>query len=195
MKQFLFLIALLSFSCSKNSSSLPPAPVTSLKLTVIDKATGLPVSSAATIQLYASEADFKALSNAAIATTDGTGTAVFTNLKSQVYYWDASWYCKSSMFESNRTSAAIPPGITTALTIAVSAVGTLKFVNNSIYPFKIDVNGITLIPVQDGGSTKAIYMGTGAYNIKVSQISGGTVQKTYIGTLTCGGTLVTTFPY
>lgn len=75
--------------------------------------------------------------------------------------------------------------------------GTLVFENLSSNPYRVYVNDQIVLHSQDGNSIKSVQFDCGVCDIKVLQLSGYVVyptEKTFIGTLQCGGQLKTTFP-
>ena len=190
----LMVIFILFSKCSKKSS-IPPLPPTELELTIVDDPSGVPANGA-TVKLFLSQDDWKNKTNVlSTQTADASGSVTFSNLSSRVYYWYAEWMnCRNNTYEFTHTASAIPEFVKTQINCTVEATGTLKFVNNSSSSFRVDVNGVTFYPSMPGGATYSQVIGIGNYDIHVVEIGGSGRDQAYTGTLTCGLTLVTTFP-
>lgn len=198
MKRLIFpslICTVILFSCSKSNTPAPPAPLdTKLEINVTDLSTGF-ATAGATVSLYGSLADWQSNSNVlATQTTDGAGSTKFGGLVSKKYYYYISQGCRSNLFEANAVNTPIPAGTLTTLFAGISSTGTLRFVNNFPNPVRVDVNGITLLPSLAANSTYDIKMKTGAYNIRIVRLSGGSYDQTFSGALTCGNILAATFP-
>ncbi len=205
MKKLLF-IALTSavvtfYGCSKSGDSSPQTVTpTTLKITVTNSV-GSKVSGAS-VKLYATAADYTAAQTGgtdkpiATSTTDATGSAVFT-ADALIYYFFVQNGC-----ENNGNAVAVTNGIIShtenVVSTVLSGTGTLKFINNSTNPYDIYVNGTVKITNMAGGTSQNLTLApTGNYTIRVLQKSGYAVtptDKTFTGTITCGGILTTTFP-
>lgn len=75
--------------------------------------------------------------------------------------------------------------------------GTLIFKNTSLNPYQVFVNGKSVIGMQPGQTTQSLPYNAGAVSIKVLQLEGYILyptEKTFLGTLKVGGSLMTTFP-
>jgi len=192
----LLIAAITLFSCSKSSNNITPAPPpdTKLDINVTDLSTGF-ATAGATVSLYGSLADWQAGANVLdTKTTDATGSARFGGLVSKKYYYYISQGCRNNLFEANSVNTPIPAGELTSLFATISSTGTLRFVNNFSSPVRVDVNGITLLPSLAANTTYDIKMKTGAYNIRIVRLSGGSYDQTFSGALTCGNILAVTFP-
>lgn len=168
-------------------------PETSLEITVSDEL-GNKVSGAS-VTLFLSESDWENGTNQSKPTqlTDVNGKVKFTPLISTQYYWAAGKDCKNNYNGSNTISGNLTPNTNTQVSTIITSTGTLKFVNISSFAYSIFLNG-TLSANIPPTSTKILPMRPiGGYVIRVEQIGGSTI-KTYTGNLTCGSTLVTTFP-
>jgi hypothetical protein len=191
----LVVATLILFSnCSKKNSSPPPDTV--LKMTVTDNL-GNPVSGA-TVTLYLSQSSFLNQTNAITSNTTGTnGIAIFSGLSPVVYYWRVIKGCQTN-FNGAITSSALTANITNNTIVVLQSVGNLKMVNNSSNPYKIYINGVLTVASFPGNSNQTFTDAPiGAYTIRVVQLSGFAVSptdETFTGNLTCGLTLVTTFP-
>lgn len=80
---------------------------------------------------------------------------------------------------------------------SIDQAGALVFKNVSSNLYRVYVNGSQVVELPGGLSYKLAYKPTGAYSIRVLQLNGYIVSptdQTFTGTLTCGGSLTTTFP-
>ena len=188
-------VSLLIFSCKKSGGDAPPD--TTLTISVADDL-GNKISGAS-VTLYSNIDDWALGQNevAPIKTTDSKGEVIFTGLSPIKYYWGITSGCKSNINGSNTTASPISRNINNTVGAIVKSTGIIKFVNNSSNPYRIYVNGAIQIESMEGKSTKSFYYTEGSYNIRVLQLSGYAISptdKTYTGNVTCGGTLIASFP-
>jgi len=189
-------------SCSKKSNP-KPLPPTSLELSIKDNV-GNPISGA-TVELFSSENDLVDAAKNGVSTnvlstgySSSDGTVTFTNLSAIKYYFYAFHDCENNINGGVVTNNALIANTKNNFTCVLSGTGTLKFVNTSSNPYEIYVNGAVFYSSLSGGQTLIHQFATsGSYSIRVLQLSGYIVSptdKTYTGTLNCGGALTTTFP-
>ncbi len=151
------------------------------------------------IKLYASEADWKNESNQ-IGTTqisDSKGKVKFNDLSNLKYYWSAEKGCQNNVNGVVTTAVALIANVDYTIPVNLSGTGTLKFVNTSGYPYRIFINGTDSFEMI-GETTQYDYNKPAVtYALSVLQLRGYAVSPTDLtcsGTLTCGATLITTFP-
>lgn len=190
----LFAVTILT-NCSKKDSSPPPAD-TKLQLTILDNL-GNPVS-AASVRLYGSESDFgNDINYVGLGTTNATGVIVFSQLSAKKYYWYAEKGCTNNMLGSVYTLNPIAANNTTTISCVLAGTGKLRFVNTSSNPYRVYINGQVFTEML-GNTTRTVeYAAVASYTLRVLQLSGYAItptDQTYTGNVTCGGTLVTTFP-
>ncbi|RYZ85226.1 MAG: hypothetical protein EOP04_16425 [Proteobacteria bacterium] len=194
-------LAASTLSCSKKAESspdpqVPSPPQTALKITFKD-GNGVAVSGA-TVYLFSAESDWLAEANVrASATTDASGIVTFTGLSAVKYWWSGRKDCRNTRNSYSYTNSAIPSGQTSAVSTVMQSTGTLRFVNISSNPYRVFVNGVAVGDLQGWTNTSLSDELTGSYTIRVLQLSGFVLtptDRTYTGSLTCGGTLTTTFP-
>ena len=170
---------------------------TSLEISVKDNL-GNPVSGA-TVKLYSTESDwisetFQVLTTQ---TTNSSGVVIFKPLAASKYFWKISKGCQSNIYTTYTSTSALTSNINNLVTSILGSTGTLTIINNSTYPYDIYLNGTLQFVNMAGGSRKDLLVPTGNYTIRVLQKSGYVLtptDKTYTGSLVCGGTLSTTFP-
>jgi hypothetical protein len=181
-------------SCKKSGTTSPPT--TSLQITVTDNL-GNTVQGAL-VALYSSESDFNNdVNRVNLQTTDSKGIVTFSNLQAIKYYWFAQNGCRNNIFGSVMTTNPITANIKNTVTTILQSTGVLKFVNTSTNPYHVYVNNQLYTDLAGGATKSTEFALAGSYTIRVVQISGYIVSptdKTYTGTLSCGGTLTTTFP-
>lgn len=182
-------------NCSK-SDYKPQNPSTALKISVSDDLGNKQPGT--TVALYATQDDMKIDNNRiATKTTDTNGDVTFSELKTIKYYWFAQKGCKNNVFGSATTTNTLTGNITNTVSTVLEGTGELKFFNSSTNPYKIYING-QLYTEMNGGTQKTVdFAKTGNYTIRVVQVRGYVItptDKTYIGNLVCGGTLITNFP-
>ena len=191
-----FASALLFTQCKKEEVAPPPPPQTSLKITATDL-TGKNVPGA-TVLVYNSQSNFLLESNAvATATTDVNGQATIPNLSSARYWFLIKIGCSNNVNSNTSTASAIALHQTSQIATTLNSTGTLRYTNNSQHPYRIYVNGVVVGDLLGGRTLENKYMLIGTYTIRVLQLSGHLITPTditYSGTLSCGGTLITTFP-
>ena len=194
-----FAISLFISSCSKSSSSSgdPQTNPTILTITVEDSIGN--VIPGAAVNVYADSSDYANQSNViTTGTSDATGAVSFPNLAPIAYYFSVTDGCMNNHNKGIRLTSAETPYINTKVNVVIAGTGTLKYVNNSSNPYTVYVNGYA--PFIVNGNTTASsssYVPTGTYSIRVVQNSGYLItptDETFTGTLSCGGTLTTTFP-
>lgn len=202
MKKSIILLMVVAISitfpfCSKEKNPAPPAAAeTTLKINVVSS-NGTPVSNAS-VALYSTSSDWDNQVNAVgVKTSDGSGVVIFTGLSSLKYYFFAQQDCFNNGYNSISTAGPIQLNNTTTATATIGQSGSLIFKNTSVNPYKIFINGTSYFDVQ-GNSVKTVkYKPSGPYILRVLQLSGYVLtptDRTYNGTLLCGGTLTTTFP-
>jgi hypothetical protein len=194
-KNILILIAIIGLailsSCKKE-----PTP-TSLELTFKD-VLGNSVSGAS-VKLYSSQTDWNNGSNQVGTTqfSDATGKVNFNDLSNIKYYWFAEKDCINNVNGSVTTTSALTANLNNTLNVILSSTGTLKFINTSSNPYRIYINGTVAFDMNGGTTQYKYYMPIGSYSLRVLQISGYVIyptDMTYTGTLSCGFTLIATFP-
>lgn len=190
----LFVATILNSCSKKDSTSLPD---TKLIVKVKNAETGY-YEASATVKLYISSTDLDNGTNAvATQTADLNGQATFSGLQSRKYYWRAQSGCRSNYFDEDATAYDIPANTTSSVEGNIRGIGKLQFTNASNEPYKVEVNGITIMASQAGGTTFSINaISSVFYTVKVYEINYILNQtvKTYTGTLPCGITLLTTYP-
>lgn len=200
-KSIIFFMAIalaITFSACSKAKNPPPPPVAETILNVnVVSSNGTPVSNAS-VTLYASSADWDNQVNAlSVKTTDAAGTVSFTGLSDIKYYFFAKQDCFNNGYNSVSTAGPIQLNVTTTAIATIDQAGSLIFKNTSVNPYKIYINGTSYFDVL-GNSVKTVkYKPAGPYTLRVLQLSGYVLtptDRTYNGTLLCGGTLTTTFP-
>lgn len=180
-------------SCKKVETPTP----TSLELTLKDNL-GNSVSGAS-VKLYSSQTDWNNGTNQVGTTqfSDASGKVKFNDLSNIKYYWFAEKDCQNNVNGAATTISALTANINNTVNVILSSTGTLKFVSTSSNPYRIFINGTAAFDMNGGTTQYDYYMPTGAYSLRVLQLSGYAISPTdltYNGTLTCGSTLTTTFP-
>jgi hypothetical protein len=194
---FLSGCALLLNSCSKKDVPPPPPPSsTDLKIVVSDPG-GARVANAG-VWLYNTQSDWTYSTNPIKhLTTDANGEVLFTKLSPVRYWYSVKIGCMNNNNTAHAVSTSLPSGKTTTAATILQQTGTLRFVNRSSNPYRIYINGVQVID-QNGGSTLDLQLEPAEpKTIRVLQLSGYAVsptEKTYTGTLSCGGLLTTTYP-
>jgi hypothetical protein len=199
MKKRYLSFALLVFILSCSKTGIQP---TSLQITVRDN-TGN-IASGASVYLFASNTDLNnyvesgnSSSSLGVQTTDLSGNVTFTNLTGTQYYFYATSGCENNVNGTTGISTLIP-NTKNLINCSIESTGTLKLVSTSSNPYEVYVNGVIAISSMAGGTTQyVIDVPTGSYSIQVIQLSGYLVtptNETFTGNVTCGSTLVTTFP-
>jgi hypothetical protein len=194
-KSIFFLLAIIGLAIPGSCKKDQPDP-TSLEINVIDELGN--IVSGASVELYSSENDWNNATNQIGKTliSDALGIVTFDNVSNIKYYWYAEKDCKNNV-NGAITSAALTANMKTKVNVVITSTGTFMFVNASVNPYRIYINGISTLDMNGGTSQYMYYMPIGAYVIRVLQLSGysgSPTDKTYTGTLNCGSTLVTTFP-
>ena len=170
---------------------------TALQITVKDNLGNAVVG--ASVKLYSSVTDYNNGTNQLLTTqiSNASGVVTFSPLSAIKYYWLASSSCQNNVFGSNTTTSPLTTNITTTVTTIIAGTGTLTFSNISSNPYDVYINGVLQITNMAGGTTQSYTAAIGSYSIRILQKSGYLISptdKTYTGTLACGGTLTTTFP-
>jgi PKD repeat protein len=170
---------------------------TSLQISIKDNL-GNAVSGA-TVKLYSSLTDWTNETNQVLTTqtSNTNGVVTFSPLSPAIYYWKIMSGCQTNLFGSNTSTTALTANINNTVTSVLGGTGTLTLNNNSTNPYDIYVNGILQITNMSGGSTRNFAAPVGNYTIRVIQKSGfilSPTDKTYTGSLICGGTLTVAFP-
>lgn len=195
-KSILILMVIISLAIPSSCKKDEPTP-TSLELTLKDELGN--VVSGAAVKLYASQTDWTNGTNqvGATQTSDASGKVTFSSLSNIKYYWLVEKDCKNNVNGGVTSASALTANVINPFNIILSSTGTLKFVNTSSNPYHIYINGVAITDLNGGTTLFDYYMPIGAYSLRVLQISGYVLtptDKTYTVTLTCGGTLTTTFP-
>ncbi|TAF99167.1 MAG: hypothetical protein EAZ44_10575 [Cytophagia bacterium] len=197
----LSIVTILFFSsCGKKDDATPSSTPqeTALQMTLTDDLGNL--VSGASVKLYSSQNDLTSGTNqvGTTQTSASDGKVKFTGLSNIRYYWLAQKTCQDNVNGAVTTTNAIPLNQTTAINVVLTRTGTLTFVSNSSNPYAVYVNNQLVISSMAGNTTRTItFAPIGSYTIRVEQLSGFAISptiRTYNGTLTCGGTLTTTFP-
>lgn len=188
----IIIASVLLTNCSKDKTSDTSLSII-IKESVTDRVAG------ATVKLYTSEDAMNTQSSAvATAVTDANGVAKFTNLSNNIYYyWSAQLSCKNNTFLQKVTPELLAKDKNNIVDGYIQGIGSLTFTNTSANPYQVFVNGASVISSQAGGSTKTISYPAGSCTVRVLQLSGYVLYPTdqsYAGTLSCGGSLTTTFP-
>ena len=192
----LLLASMLTLSSCQKDEDAQPLP-TSLEITLKDNL-GNNVSGAA-VKLYSSESDWINGTNQVGVTqfSDGSGKVKFTNLSNIKYYWFVEKDCQNNVNGSITSTSALTANINNLANVILTSTGTLRFVSNSSNPYRIFINGTAAFDMNGNTIETRSYMPTGSYSVRVLQLSGyifTPTDQTYTGTLSCGGTLTTTFP-
>lgn len=166
---------------------------TILEALVVD-ASVQPISGAS-VKLYASESDWNNEQNVkATMTTNAQGRVKFEGLSAARYWVAAAEGCR---WGGANTTNAIAAGKTTTINTTLVGRGKMVFNNTSSNKYNVYVDG-TFQAAMNGNSTFTILHAiTGAKTVRVVQQEGYLVyptDKTYTGTLSCGGTLTASFP-
>lgn len=186
---FATTVILLSFTGCKKDDTISP---TTLEIRLIDEQ-GIYVTGA-TVKLYKSLADLQNQENqlGTTQTSDTNGKVTFSNLDAVTYYWLAAKKCQNNM-NGIHTTQALEPNKTRVVTTTLTGTGTLELTNQSQDQYEVYINGYLLLTADAGYLYNYIYVPADSYYIEVLQV-GGSVYKTYEGTITCGSTLKITFP-
>lgn len=195
-KSILILMVIITLAIPSSCKKDEPTP-TSLELTLKDELGN--IVSGAAVKLYSSQTDWNNGSNqvGTTQTSNAAGVVTFTNVSNIKYYWFAEKDCKNNVNGGIASASALTANTINTFNIVLSSTGTLKFVNTSSNPYHIYINGVAITDLNGGSTLSDYYMPIGAYSLRVLQISGyilSPTDKTYTGTLTCGGTLLVTFP-
>ena len=170
---------------------------TSLEITLKDELAS--IVSGATVKLYSSQTDWNNGTNqvGTTLTSDASGKVKFSNLSAIKYYWLAEKDCKNNVNGGVTTVSALTANTNNTVEVILTSTGTLKFVNTSTNPYRIYINGAAIMDMNGGTTSYRYYQPIGAYTIRVLQLSGYVISptdQTYSGTLSCGLTLIVTFP-
>lgn len=169
---------------------------TSLQISVKDNL-GNPVIGA-TVKLYDNQNDWINETNQLLTTqvSNSSGIVTFKPLTTKTYYWKITNGCQNNIYTTSTSSSSLTGNVTNLITTILGSTGTLALNNTSANPYDIYING-TLQFAMAGGARRDLLVPTGVYSIRVLQKSGFLLtptDRTYTGTLLCGGTLTTTFP-
>lgn len=197
MKKTITVLTIILFAaCSKKSGTVY-TPDTALELSIVNKSTNQ-LAAGASVSLFTSALDCLNNTNAiSVRTTNSSGVVKFSSLTPAMYYWRATDGCADNTFDINTTNAPLSKGNVTTFTASIRSTGNMKFVNNSSNPYRVFVNDVLMISSQSGNTTAMLKMPAGAKTVRVLQLSGYVftpTEKTYVGALTCGGTLQTVYP-
>jgi hypothetical protein len=181
--------------CHKDESA-------SLEVRVLNES-GSPVSGAS-VRVYSFLDNLQNNSNVLYsATTNHNGIATISGIPvptgGSSYYVHAQHGCQSSyLFGVPISKNWVYPGQKTAITKTIRNSGSLRFVNTSSNPYRVFLDGVVFIESMPGNTSRTFtYMAAKGYTVRVLQLSGFAVfptDRTFTGTLSCGGTLTTTFP-
>lgn len=119
------LVLMLGQGCSKSDLS------TTLKLTVVDSV-GNPVKGAR-VSLFDNGLDYlnQEKKIGASQTSGVDGIVYFSNLKPQGYFWSARKGCASNYYHKAGTFDALKANETNPFTAEITAVGSVRIINNS----------------------------------------------------------------
>ena len=178
-------------SCKKDN------PPTALEITVVDNI-GNP-SIGASVRLYASQSDWSNGTNQVGITlyTSVSGRVRYSNLLPIQYYWFIENGCLNNSNGASTTSALMS-NATTAVPTVLGPTGAIEFINNSLNPYRVYINGSFAFDL-DGGYSQTMYdLSTGNYVVRVLQLSGYAIYPTDISWesyfLACGVTAQYAFP-
>jgi hypothetical protein len=191
IKYSLFALAVIFImfnSCKKDDQ----ISTTALKIRNIDEQ-GNPIPGV-TISLYKSLDDMENQKNqiGSTLTSDANGEVTFDGLESIKYYWFAQKGCKNNV-NGITTTDTLEPDKIKIVTSTLLETGTLELINQSTSQFQIFIDGSLLLTADAQYSYNYIFVPAGSYSIRVLQV-GGSINKTYTGTVTCGNKLSITFP-
>lgn len=170
---------------------------TSLQITIKDDL-GNPVSGA-TVKLYSTVNDWNNETNQVLTTqsSNASGIVTFSPLSPIKYYWKVVKDCQNNYSGTVTTTNALTANMNNIVTSVLAKTGTLTFKNTSTNPYDVFVNGVLTVSNMAGGTTQSFIAPIGSYSIRVLQKSGYLISptdKTYVGSISCGTTLTTTFP-
>lgn len=170
---------------------------TSLQITIKDDL-GNPVVGAS-VKLYSSITDWTNETNQVLTTqtSNANGVVVFSPLSAIKYFWKITKDCQNNLMGGNTTTTALTANNLNTINAVLAKTGTLTFKNNSTNPYDVFVNGVLTVANMAGGTTQSFIAPIGSYSIRVLQKSGYLISptdKTYTGSLSCGGSLLTSFP-
>ena len=194
---FTLVLSVSFFSCAKSNDTpaISSTATTALQVTTTDnvgnKLTG------ATVILYASQADMTGkIHPVKTGLTDAQGSILFDSLNDLQYYWSATMDCESNANGTCSTTTPINAHTRNMKTSVLAGTGTLTYVNNTINPYTVYVNGVPMAKCAGQTTTQSINMPVGNYSIRIVQTSGYTdhpADKTYTGVLSCGSNISVTF--
>ena len=170
---------------------------TALQITVKDNL-GNPVAGAL-VKLYSTLTDWTNETNQILTsqTSNTNGVVTFAPLSAISYYWKISSGCQNNIFGSNTTSAALSSNTTTTVTSIIGGTGIIALTNSSSNPYDVFINGTLQVSSMPGGTSKNLIAPVGSYSVRILQKSGYLItptDKTYTGSVACGGTLIVSFP-
>ena len=176
--------------------TIQPQPTT-LEITLKDELANL--LTGVSVKLYPSQDDWINGTNqvGTTLTSDASGKVKFSSLSALKYYWFAEKDCKNNVNGGITTVSALTVNTNNTVEVILTGTGTLKFTNTSSNPYRIYINGVSTYDLPGGLVLYKYYKPTGAYTLRVLQLSGYALYPTdltYSGTLACGSTLSTTFP-
>ncbi len=186
-------------SCKKDKKEVP-APVvipTSLELTIKDIVGN--IVPGASVMLYSTRTDWENSTHPVTGSskiTDASGKVKFTDLSSIRYYYDVAAGCKNNAHGNNSVSALSANANNTTEVIILNT-GNIEFNNTSSDPYSIYVNGTYWGDVQPGSTGYDNFEPTGAYSVRVLQVSGYIVSptdNTFTSNLNCGDVFTVTIP-
>ena len=185
------LLVLTIFSCKKEEE-----PSTSLELTITDILGNIVPN--AVVLLYSSLNDIQNGTNEiSYKLTNSDGKVSFDYLANIKYYWFVSTGCTNNSNGAITSTSPLTAHQKTSFNIVLSSIGTIKFINNSTNPYRIFINGVANYDMSGGSTTYRYNVLTGAYVIRVLQLSGYVftpTDETFNGSVSCGNTLSISFP-
>ena len=188
-------VGIIFSSCSKDVET--PIAQTTLQVNV-KTSIGSPLAGAK-VEIYSNLSDYTNRTNAvSIKVADYLGVVVFDKgILPIVYYVHAEdGGCKANYLGATKTFL-LTANKNNSFNTTVDSFGKLTFSNYSIYPYKVYVNGKVAIESLQGLTSKSLYALAGNYTIRIVQLSGYVttpIDKTSVGSMSCGGDFITRFP-
>lgn len=182
------VIFIMFTGCKKDDQILS----TALKIRIIDEqGNSIP---GVTINLYKSLDDMENQKNqfGLTRTSDASGEVTFNDLEAVKYYWLAEKGCQNNI-NGITTTDTLEPNKIKIVTSTLLETGTLELINQSTSKYQVFINGFLLLTAEAQYSYNYVFVPAGSYSIRVLQV-GGSVDKTYSDTITCGSKLSITFP-
>jgi hypothetical protein len=172
-------------------------PDTQLELTV--KSTSGGVHQNAVVRLYSSFEDWINKTNQVSETqlTDSEGKVLFTNLKSEKYYWLAEKDCLNNVFGFSTSKNPIEEGKRSVVSTTIEETGTLEIINTSNDIYKVYIDNEVADNSLDGGKSRDFIAKAGTLTIRVvqqSSVVNNPIDKTYSASISCGKNTTVSFP-